>query len=160
MKALLCAIIFAALCIAACTKTDVQPPQQVSANTSDNLSIVKTRSSYLVSNKWVYNALYFNYIDQQHKGDPQYIRGASNNILDLDKTIYSFKDDGTFVELDGGYKYPGTWKFTDKTASLLVLDYTYWTDNDSILVMSNKLCNYTQPIGYHHKSYTEWKTTK
>lgn len=145
-----------ALLFATCTKTELKPQDgSISASSISNLSILKTRSAYLVLHPWVYKGFYFHYIDQQHKGDPQYIRGASNNIIDLDNTKYIFKKNGTFVEYDGGYTYPGTWKFSDNTASLLILDYQYWTDNDSILVLTNNRCNYTQPLGYNDKSYTE-----
>lgn len=155
MKTLLvmCAVIGL---FAACSKTEIKPGTNVfSSSSEDNLSIVKKRSTFLVSHPWIYQGLYFHYIDQQHKGDPQYVRGASNNVIDLDDTKYIFKKNGTFVEYDGGYTYPGTWNFSDKTASLLILDYQYWKDNDSILVLNNSRCNYTAPIGYHSKSYTE-----
>ncbi|HEY2726493.1 MAG TPA: hypothetical protein VGI61_04935, partial [Parafilimonas sp.] len=152
-KAILCMAIIVVL--AACTKTNVKPETNaISASSTDN-SIVKTRSAYLTAHPWRYQGFYFHYVDQQHKGDPQYVRGAGNNILNLDATKYLFKKNGSFVEFDGGYTYPGTWKFTDNTASLLILDYTYWKDNDSVLVLNNTACNYTEPMGYHDKSYTE-----
>jgi hypothetical protein len=154
IKFIFCMAVIAGL--AACTKTDVRPETNlVSASSTDNSSILKARSAFLVAHPWRYQGFYFHYIDQQHKGDPQYVRGASNNILNLDATKYLFKKNGSFVEFDGGYTYPGTWKFTDNTASLLVLDYTYWKDNDSVLVLNNNTCSYTQPMGYHAKSYTE-----
>jgi hypothetical protein len=155
MKKLL--TLFAAMMlITACTKTEINPGTGIlSANSEANATVVKARSAFLVSHPWMYRSYYFHYADQQHKGDPQYVRGASNNILDLDSTLYIFKKNGTFVEYDGGYKYPGTWKFSDNTASLLILDYKYWVDNDSILVLNKNLCNYTQPLGYHDKTYTE-----
>jgi hypothetical protein len=139
-----------------CTKTDIKPVNSaLSANTTTDVSIVKTRSGFLISHPWIYQGYYFHYVDRQHKGDPQYVRGASNNILDLDATKYIFKKNGTFVEYDGGYTYPGKWKFSDNTASLLILDYQYWKDNDSILVLNNNHCNYTAPLAYHDKIFTE-----
>ncbi len=144
------------LCIVGCTKMETNPGTGIlSAGSEAGVNVVKSRSAFLVSHPWKYQSYYFHYADQQHKGDPQYVRGATNNILDLDSTLYIFKKNGTFVEYDGGYKYPGTWTFSDNTASLLILDYTYWTDKDSVLVLNNSLCNYTQPLGYHDKTYTE-----
>ena len=154
IKFFLCMAVIAGL--AACTKSDVKPgTNSISASSADNSSILKTRFAFLVAHPWRYQGFYFHYVDAQHKGDPQYVRGASNNILDLDATKYLFKKNGSFVEFDGGYTYPGTWKFADNTASLLILDYTYWKDNDSVLVLNNNTCNYTSPMGYHAKSFTE-----
>jgi len=140
----------------ACTKMETAPATDaLTAVSKADLSIVKTRSALLISHPWIYQGFYFHYIDQQHKGDPQYVRGAHNNIIDLDETKYFFKRDGSFVEYDGGYTYPGTWTFSDNTASLLILDYTYWKDKDSILVLKSSLCSYTGSLGYHDRSYTE-----
>lgn len=153
MKTLLiaCAVL---IIFAACTKNDIKPESSAVTSNSEDFS-VKTRSAFLIAHPWKYKGFYFHYIDQQHKGDPQYERGTPNNLVDLDATRFIFRKNGTFVEHDGGYTYPGTWKFTDNTASLLVLDFTYWKDNDSILVLSDKHWNYTQPMGYHSKSYSE-----
>jgi len=156
MKVLCVAYAVMGLLVAACTKTEMKPQTNiVSAGADDNASIVKKRSNLLVSHPWIYQVFYFHYIDKQHKGDPQYVRGASSNVINLDATKYIFRKNGTFVEYDGGYTYPGTWKFSDTAASLLILDYQYWKDNDSILVLNNSHCNYTAPMGYHSKSYTE-----
>ena len=156
MKVLPVVCVVMGLLFAACTKTEMKPETNiVSASSNDNISIVRKRSNLLISHSWMYQGFYFHYIDKQHKGDPQYVRGASNNVINLNDTKYIFSKNGTFVEYDGGYTYPGTWKFTDTTASLLILDYQYWKDNDSIQVLNNSHCNYTAPMGYHSKSYTE-----
>jgi hypothetical protein len=156
MKVLFIVCATTGLLLAACTKTEMKPETSiVSAGAADNVSIIKKRSNLLVSHSWIYQGFYFHYLDKQHKGDPQYVRGVSNNVINLDNTKYIFSKNGTFVEYDGGYTYPGTWKFTDTTASLLILDYQYWKDNDSILVLNNSHCNYTAPMGYHSKSFTE-----
>ncbi|HEX5150647.1 MAG TPA: hypothetical protein VFW07_04330 [Parafilimonas sp.] len=144
------------LLLAACTKTEMKPETSiVSAGTAANISIIKKRSNLLVSHSWIYQGFYFHYVDKRHKGDPQYVRGASNNVINLDDTKYIFSKNGTFVEYDGGYTYPGTWKFFDTAASLLILNYQYRNDNDSIQVLNNSHCNYTASMGYHSKSYTE-----
>ena len=157
MKILPLACMALGLFFAGCTKTETRPETgSVSAGSDDNISVVKKRSTFLMLHPWIYQGFYFHYVDKQHKGDPEYVRGASNNnVINLDNTKYVFKNDGTFVEYDGGYTYPGTWKFSDTTASLLILDYQSWTDDDSILVLNNNHCNYTGHLGYHSKSYTE-----
>lgn len=142
---------------AACTKNGVKPGAAVSAS-SEDMSVIKTRSANLVSHPWKYNAYYIFYHDQQHKGDPQYIRGNSNNIIDMNLWKFIFRKNGTFVELrDDGGPDPGTWHFTDNTASLLVLEYSHVTNNDSILILNNNHLNYTQPAGYQNmsKNYSE-----
>ena len=140
---------------AACTKTDINPGTRIISASSQDLASVKKRSAFLLSHQWVYNGFYFHYVNQKHKGNPQYVRGASNNILNLDNTEFTFSNNGTFVEVDGGYTYPGKWWFSDSTASLLVMDYQYWTDRDSIRILNDLQFNYTQPLGYHDKTYTE-----
>lgn len=139
----------------ACTKTDIKPEIHIISAGSEDLASVKKRSAFLLSQQWVYKGFYFHYVNQQHKGNPQYVRGASNNVLDLDNTKFTFANNGTFVEVDGGYTHPGKWWFSDSTASLLIMDYQYWTDRDSILILNNYHFNYTQPLGYHDKTYTE-----
>lgn len=156
MKLISYAFLVTALSLTACTKTELSPSSDsISSGAADNLSVARTRPAILTSHPWIYKSLYFNYIDQNQKGDPQYVRGASNNILDLDETKYTFKKNGTFVELDGGYTYPGTWKFSDSTASLLLLDFTYWNEKDSILILNKNLLSYTQTHNYTRKNYTE-----
>ncbi len=142
--------------IAACTKTEINPGTGIlSANSEAKCNGSESPFRFFGIAFMDILIILFSLHHQQHKGDPEYVRGASNNILNLASTLYIFKKNGTFVEYDGGYKYPGTWKFSDNTASLLILDYKYWVDNDSILVLNNNLCNYTQPLGYHDKTYTE-----
>ena len=156
MKLISCAFLVTAFCFTACTKTELSPSSDsISSSAADNLSIARTRSATLTSHAWIYNSLYFHYINQNQKGDPEYVRGASNNILDLDETKFTFKKNGTFVELDGGNTFPGTWKFSDSTASLLLLDFTYWADKDSILILNKNLLSYTQTHNYTRKNYTE-----
>jgi hypothetical protein len=92
-------------------------PATVSTSSQDDATVVKTRSNILVSHPWMYQGFYFHYVDKQHKGDPEYVRGASNNDINLDETRFTFRSNGTFVELDGGYRYPGTWNFTDNTGN-------------------------------------------
>ena len=99
--------------------------------------------------------LYFHYVNENNKGDAQYVRGASQNLLDLDASRYTFKSDGTFIELDGSSKFPGTWHFTDQTGNTLFLNFTYRTETCTILKLTTNQLNYTQPIGYHNSSLTE-----
>ena len=156
MKLISSAFLITALCFAACTKTELNPlSNSISSSAQDNLSVARTRSQILTLHPWIYKSLYFEYINQNQKGSPQYVRGASNNILNLDETKYTFKMNGSFVELDGGYTYPGTWKFSDSTAFLLLLDFTYWNERDSILVLNKNLLSYTQTHNYSHKNYTD-----
>jgi len=146
----------AGIAFSACTKTDVKPAGNVvSAASQDALSVRTKRSALLTAHPWIYQGFYFNYVDQNNKGDVQYERGGTNNVIDLDQTVFTFRQNGTFLEIDGGYRYPGTWHFTDNTATVLILDFTYWTDDCSIVTFTNNHLNYTQPLGYHSKSFTE-----
>jgi hypothetical protein len=146
----------AVIILAACNKTGVKPEANVVSTGSEDLAIVKTRSLYLVSHPWKYNEFYFEYIDQQHKGNPQYIRGTSNNLVDLDATTFFFRKDGSFVELDGGDRLTGTWHFSDGSASVLILEYSnHLTDKNTILVLNQNHLNYTRPIYDGKKSYSE-----
>ena len=68
---------------------------------------------------------------------------------------YYFKPDGTFVEIDGGYRFNGTWYFTDNTAAVLFLDFKTWTETCTITNFTSNHLNYTEPMGYHALSFTE-----
>ena len=145
---------------AGCTKADIQPANSVSAGSQEDLTILKERSALLVAHPWMYQEFDFHYIDQHHRGDIQYIRGGTGNAINLDDTRITFRSDGRCLELDGGYRYHGTWRFSDKTATLLIVDFTNWVDDDSILILNNNHLKYTQPMGYHDKSYTELITAQ
>src|SRR5580765_2232874 len=151
----LCFFCFACVIFFACTKTDIQPANSVSSGSQEDMTILKEHSAFLVAHPWLYQEYDFHYVDQHHRGDIQYLRGGTNNVINLDDTRLLFKTDGTFKELDGGNIYTGKWRFSDKTATLLILDFQYWTDDDSILVLNNNHLKYTEPMGYHDKSYTE-----
>jgi hypothetical protein len=156
MKTLLFLFCAYAICLSACTKSDIQPSTNaVSTVSEENASILRMRSAMLLAHPWMYQEFDFHYIDQHHRGDIQYLRGGSQNVINLDDTRFIFRKDGTFKEYDGGYIYPGKWRFSDNTATLLILNFQNWTDDDSILVLNNNHLKYTQPMGYHDKSYTE-----
>lgn len=157
---------FLFLCISlvlfiSCNKSTVKPEGTVNATTQDEAtSVIKTRSAILTAHPWMYQSFYFRYIDKQHKGDPEYERGASNNIIDLDATRFMFRSNGTFVEIDGGYRYPGTWEFTDNTATILILNFSWGDDDCTIVNMNANHLSYTQPLAYHDLSYTELVTAQ
>lgn len=155
MKTLFFVCVSFASFLFACSKTDVKPSNAVSTSSNDDATILKTRSMLLVAHPWIYQEYDFHYVDQHHRGDIQYQRGGSNNVINLDDTRLTFRTDGTVKELDGGFTYHGTWKFSDKTATLLIVDFTNWIDEDSILVLNNNHLKYTEPMGYHDKSYSE-----
>ncbi len=153
------AIYFFCACIiflSACTKTDIKSATNTfPASEEERLSAVKIRSALLVAHPWIYQGYYFHYVDPNNKGDVQYERGGTNNVIDLDETRFTFKPDHTFIEIDGGYTYLGTWHFADNTATVLYMYFTYGTDVETIIALNNNHFNYTQPLGYGDKSYTE-----
>lgn len=111
----------------------------------------------------MYKSYYLHYIDQAHKGDAQYIRGSNNNLIDLDDTHFTFRKNGTFLELENGYRYPGTWQFTDAADTVLVMNYSYGTNVNTILTFNANHLYYKKPIGsYSHNnfSYTELVTAQ
>jgi len=146
----------AGIILTSCTKTDIAPVKNsVSSANEDDASILKVRSALLTAHPWMYQGFYFHYVDNNNKGDVQYERGSTHNIIDLDATRYFFRSNGTFVEFDGGYRYPGTWHFTDRTATVLVLNYNFWTNDCTIITFTNNHLTYTEPMGYGAKSFTE-----
>jgi hypothetical protein len=156
MKTLLCAIFCGIILFAACTKPDVKPSTNaLTASAQDNV-VIKTRTNYITAHPWKYQGWYFHYVDQQHKGDPQYIRGASNNLVGLDINRFLFKKDGTYMETQGQYRFPGTWYFTDSTATLFVLkDGNGLRHNDSLIITDNTHFNFIEFTHYHNTIYTE-----
>ncbi len=156
MKAFIICVIVV-LVFAACTKTDIQPASKItSANSTDNLSVIKTHTNYITAHLWKYQGWYFHYVDQQHKGDPQYIRGALDNLVDLNINRYRFRKNGTYIETQGQYRFPGTWYFTDSTATLFVLKHDDGLrDNDILIFVDNNHFNYITFTHYHNTIYTE-----
>lgn len=156
MKKTLVTFIVISLAIFACTKTGVQQPATGGTNSSEtDLSLlVRSRTALITAHTWMYQGYYFHYIDQKHKGDPQYVRGSSNNLVALDDTRITFKKNGTFLETENGYKYPGTWHFTDNADTAFVMAYSFATHTNSIITLSNKKLNYKHPIGsYSHNNF-------
>jgi hypothetical protein len=142
----------------ACTKADIQPSAESSPVASQDVSANAKANNILTSHSWMYNAFYMHYIDKNHKGDPLYVRGASNNqdeILATDR--FTFKTDHSFVQTEGDYTYRGTWRFSDKVPTVLFMKYDWGTDEDSIVNFNSNRLNFTQSFGYHDedKSYTE-----
>ena len=153
MKTALVIFIAVSLLIFACTKTNLQQP--VNANSSEaDLLLAKSRTALITAHTWMYKGYYFHYIDQAHKGDAQYVRGSSNNLVPLDDTRITFRKNGSFLETDGGYNYPGTWQFTDNADTAFVMVYSYGTNKNSIITLNNKKLSYKHPIGsYSHNNF-------
>ena len=150
-------LLFFACVVLGCTKTDVNPSQELSA-TQNDFSTARSASVILTSHPWMYNAFYMHYIDKNHKGDALYVRGASNNqdeILATDR--FTFKPNNRFVQTEGDYVYKGTWQFSDSIPTVLFMKYSWGTDEDSIVRFDINHLNFTQSFGYHDedKSYTE-----
>ena len=158
----LCAIaITGSLFILSCNKSDLQSPAAVN-NTPSSEAIssaqVINKTNVLTAHPWMYQGFYLHYVDQQHKGDPQYVRGGSNNIINLDDSHITYKKDGTFVELDGATIFPGTWKFTNAADTVLVMAYSYGTDVFTIVTLNSNHLNYKRPAGGYRPNnfaYTE-----
>ena len=155
MKTKLYLSIFFAVILLSCSKEDTKPVNAISSDESLSNATAKTRSELLTAHPWVYKDLYFHYVDYNSKGDPQYSRGATGNILNLNSTIFYFKTNGSLVEYDGGYRYPGTWSFTNSADTVLTMDFTYWKDVATIVKFDKIHLDYTQPLGYKSKTYTE-----
>jgi len=126
----------------------------ISASEVNSSAMALSKINALTAHPWMYQGYYFRYIDQQHKGDPQYVRGSNNNIINLDDTRFTYKKNGTFIELDGGYTYPGTWKFTDAADTVLVLNYSWGTNVNTIIALNSNHLKYKEPIGsYSHNNF-------
>ncbi len=159
MKILLTVFISAVILLSACTKTSLHSTAAHNPASSSEIDLdnqVKTRTALLTAHIWMYQGYYFHYIDQAHKGDPQYVRGNSSNLVQLDETRITYKKNGTFLEIDGKYQYPGTWKFTDNADTLFTMVYenSLVTDKNTIVKLTGKMLNYTRPIGsYSHNNF-------
>ena len=167
MKKLFAFAIIGSLFLLSCNKSDLQTPAAVNTTSSSEAAsssaLVTSPTTVLTAHSWMYQGFYFHYLDQQHKGDPQYVRGSSNNILNLDATRITYKTNGTFMELDGGFTYPGTWKFTDAADTALSMTYSWGTDVNSIITLNSNHLNYKKSIGHYSHgnfAYTELITAK
>ncbi len=161
MKKLFASAIIGSLFLLACNKDNLQAPAALNTTSSSEVTSsaqALSPASVLTAHPWMYQGFYFHYLDQQHKGDPQYVRGSSNNILNLDGTRITYKTNGTFVELDGGFTYPGTWKFTDAADTALSMAYTWGTDVNSVISLNVNQLSYKKSIGHYSHgnfAYTE-----
>ena len=160
-KFLLIAIVGIIIILAGCTKTVPQSPEAATTVPGSGTAVAddaRTRPNILTAHPWMYRGFYLHYIDQAHKGDPQYVRGSSSNIIDLDGTWITYKKNGTFLETENGYEYPGTWNYTNSADTVLVMAFSYGTDVNTIITINNNNLNYKMPIGsYSHNNfaYTE-----
>jgi hypothetical protein len=157
MRKLFAIAITGSLFLLACNKPDFHAPAAVTTLPEAASSALATSpTTVLTAHPWMYQGFYLHYIDQQHKGDPQYIRGGSNNIINLDATRITYKTDGTFVERDGVNTFPGTWQFTNAADSVLVMNYSYGTDVYTVVTLNSTHLNYTKliPISYRHNNLT------
>jgi hypothetical protein len=137
--------------IAACTKTSIETP----VNTFSADQSTATAKAILTAHKWMYKAFYMHYIDQNHKGDPLYVRGASNNpdeIIGTDR--FTFKTNNTFSQVEGDYVYTGTWSFSDNKPTNLIMNYDWGTDRDSIVKIELQHLNFIQSFGYHDQDHS------
>ena len=161
MRKLFAIAISGSLFLLSCNKSDLKSPAALNTKPSSEAissEQVINKTNVLTAHPWMYQGFYFHYIDQQHKGDPQYVGGSSNNILNLDGTRITYKTNGTFVELDGGFTYPGTWKFTDAADTALSMAYSWGTDVNSIITLKSSHLNYKKSIGHYSHgnfAYTE-----
>jgi len=150
-------VITSSLFLFACNKSDVQAPGAINTSLSSEAissALVSSKITALTAHPWMYQGYYFQYIDLQHKGDPQYVRGSNNNIINLDDTRITYRKNGTFLEVDGGYNYPGTWKFTDAADTSLVMAYSWGTDVNTVITLNNNHLNYKKSIGrYSHGNF-------
>jgi hypothetical protein len=142
----------------ACSKTDIRPPvENLSASAEDMLSTSKSYPVILMAHQWMYNSFYIGYTDQNHKGNPEYVRGAKNNSSEIIGTDrITFNSNHNFIQTEDIYTYNGTWRLSDDS-EFLVMKYNWGTDEDSILICNRKHLNFINRFGYHAQqtSYTE-----
>jgi hypothetical protein len=147
-------LLVCACLIAACTKTGVETA--VSTSSADESKANAT--AILTAHKWMYKAFYMHYIDQNHKGEPLYIRGAANNeeeIIGTDR--FTFKTNHTFSQTEGNFVYNGTWRFSDNKPTNLIMNYDWGTERDSIVKLDAEHMNFIHVFGYHgeEQSFTQ-----
>jgi hypothetical protein len=157
MRKLFAIVITGSLFLYACNKSDVQAPASANTTASSEATssvLASSKITALTAHPWMYQGYYFQYIDQQHKGTPQYIRGSNSNIINLDDTRITYRKNGTFLEMDGGFDYPGTWKFTDAADTSLVMAYSWGTDVNTVITLNTNHLNYKKSIGrYSHGNF-------
>jgi hypothetical protein len=150
--------VFILLLFAACEKTNIEPSTENVSASSEDFSKISKAEALLTAHQWMYKAFYMNYVDQNHEGNPLFMRGASNNqdkILATDRFTFSSNHD--FVQTEGKYVYKGTWHFSNGITSTLFMKYDWGTDEDSIINFNANHLNFIQSFGYHadDHSYTE-----
>ncbi|HNP24057.1 MAG TPA: hypothetical protein PKM63_15145 [Panacibacter sp.] len=159
MKKNLVLLLAVGLFLASCQKSNLTSPTATTSTTQDELSFNtsntdelatgKTRTELISQYTWMYKKYYLGYQDPNNLGTLLYLRGATNNSLDLDNVFVTYHADGTVDEDDNGTSYPGTWYFSDPKETIIVVTNSTGTYTSKVLKLNNKtfIFEYTDIYG-------------
>ncbi len=120
MKALITLFLLLCLGLLSCKKTSVAPASSVSSLESQAVTApTKSNFDFIIAHTWQYNKYYIGYVDSAHLGTLVYKRGRAGNTYNLDNDFVTYYADGTIIEDANGTTYPGKWKFTDATQTVV-----------------------------------------
>lgn len=144
MKATL--ILLLAFCFAtfSCQKNAIEPKAKLLQPQSELTTVDrKSNFDFIIAHSWQYNKYYIGYVDSAHPGNLVYQRGRAGNTLDLDNVVVTYYADGKILENNNGTLYPGKWKFTDAS--------------QTVVHGKNATGTYVFPILFLNKSHFNWR---
>ncbi len=145
-------VIFALLAVAnlnliSCTKSNPVTIRDTTYTTVYDTTIIKDTItpgpsilSMLTGKQWEIDTAYLSYT-RPGTGSLIYVRGASNNVEDLDDVFSSYTADGFYWALQGTFYSSGQWYFTNNDSSTYVVNTpTFGSDYVRIIKLTDSIC--------------------
>jgi hypothetical protein len=108
----------------------------------------KSKTQLLTAHTWVYNEYFTNY--NQANTILQYKKGKSNNMLNLNNDVLTFKADGTFSRIDYmGQPQSGTWQLLNNETQLSTIEGGVTHTSNIVLLNGNTFVWHDVPLGIY-----------
>jgi hypothetical protein len=156
VPAIFALLVVANLNLISCTKTDTNTVtvRDTTYTTVYDTTIIKDTIttgpsilSMLTGKQWEFDTAYLNYTGPG-TGSLVYVRGATNNVEDLDDVYTSYTADGFYWALQGTFYSSGQWHFTNNDSSTYVVNTaTFGSDYVRIIKLTDSICWFYDSTG-------------
>lgn len=117
----------------------------------------KSNFDYLIAHPWIYNKYYIGYSDSSNLGVLNYLRGASDNKMNLDIEKVTYNANGTVDEIDqNGNHIWGTWKFGNNEQTLIIVENSYGVFNTVVVQLDRFNYKWHYPASDKTERYGEF----
>jgi hypothetical protein len=140
-------LVVANLNLISCTKSNPVTIRDTTYTTVYDTTIVKDTIttgpsilSMLTGKQWELDTAYLDYTSPG-TGSLVYVRGATNNVEDLDNVHDTYTADGFYWALQGSFYSSGQWHFTNNDSSTYVVNTpTFGADYVRIIKLTDSTC--------------------